>query len=163
MPIGRPVGGGVDPLLAVEVGERVAAPFDAGKLVGAGAGDVHDGARVEEKLAGLAKDDLIGESGDEDAAGKEARERGIGGARKQEKQTGGEKQDAGGDGSGEGGEAGMKAALSGARFDSGVAYRAADFAAGERGDGEEEIAGEEGEEVEVDREDGARRLIRRRR
>ena len=81
---------------------------------------MHDGARIQQKLAGLAKDDLIGESRDEDAARKEAGKRGIGGARKQKKQTGGEKQDAGGDGGGEGGEPGMKAALSGARFDSGA-------------------------------------------
>ena len=112
------------------------------------------GRAFEEKLAGLAEDDVIGESGYEDAVRKEAGKGGIGRARKQEKQAGGKQQDAGGDGSGEGGEAGMKTALSGARFDSGATQGAADFAAGERGNSEEEIAGEEGEEVEVDRENG---------
>ncbi len=139
--------------MAVKVGERGAAPLEIrghGLRIGA---DVHDGAVIFLNFADLAQGDVIREAAEVVAGSDEVPIGGVGGTREQDEHRDGEEQDARGDEGGDGGEAGGDAESRGCgagRF----AKAAADFGAGGSGDGADEIDGEVGEEVEIDREHG---------
>ena len=152
----------VGPRLAVEIRQHAPPPFRRSHRLIAVDRDVHHGPRAVLELADFAQGHVVGETRDADTVRDEPGKGGVRRARQQEEHARRQRQDSQGDPYRQQRQAGVKVLQAAARGGGGFADGPANFSAGQRRDGEDQVQRQAQEEVEVDRQDGRRQQLQKR-